>query len=135
MFSSHRNNDSVSYIAGLMLTVSLNALYIVLLYVGEVLILIYKGYYGASLHYEVVILLVCLVLDVVRIAVGVYNLSGSKPIPPKLSAIMVSLLTLPIALGYLYFMLWQAHIFIVERIMYTVALIGVGAHTCLSHMI
>lgn len=135
MFNSRRNTDAVTYITGLMIATSLNALYLVLLYGGEVSLLLYKGYSlpysGVSFWSEVVALSVCLVLDVVRVALTMYSLSISKPVP----LLMVLLLALPIALGYLYFMLWQAHIFTVEWVLYTIAFIGLGAHAYLSFMI
>ena len=114
----------------LMLLLSFSAFYLFFLYVGECCLLLYKVFYlsysEGNFWLDLILLFVCLILDGARITIGFIGLR--EPMFLK----MPLLLAPPIALGYLYLMLWQAYVYTVEWVLCAVAFIGLGAQSYLS---
>ena len=112
-----------------------NGVFLALLYFGEVILLIYKGfvlpYPARNFWSELVLLTVCLGLDAVRLFMGAKGSLTARKIPLVVSLAFV----LPIIFGYLYFVLWQTYVFTVELVLYITAYIGLGVQICLSPIV
>lgn len=112
-----------------------NGWYLVLLYIGELVLFVYKGfvlpYPARNFWPELVLLFVVLGLDVVRLFMGVKGSLTSRKIPVVMSLVFI----LPITFGYLYFVLWQTYVFTVELVLYIIAYVGLAIQLCLSPVV